>query len=204
MIEIGDEYSSTSSIMPQKKNPDVAEIARAKSATITGELVTVLTINKSLPQSYNRDLQEISPHLWRAVDTAHDTINITRNMIGSVEFKKDRGQYLARSNFSTATELADLMVREKNIPFRLAHQIVGRAVSISLERGMKAEDMTNVFLDEISIEIIGKPLKLDETLIEQALDPHKVVESRKVTGGPSPEMVKNAINNLKLFIENSS
>jgi argininosuccinate lyase len=203
MIEIGDEFSSTSSIMPQKKNPDVAEIARAKTATINGELVSVLTINKSLPQSYNRDLQEITPHLWKAIDTALDTLQITRQILGSVVFKKERGEYLARANFSTATELADIMVREKDIPFRQAHKIVGRAVSISLERGMKAEEINAKFLDEIAKEITGKPLNLGNDLIQLAVDPIKVVKSRQVTGGPSPLMVEKSIAELKLFVKNN-
>ena len=94
MVELGDEFSSTSSIMPQKKNPDVAEIVRAKTALLNGELVTILTIIKSLPQSYNRDLQEVTPHLWKATDTLHSTLNITREMLASAEFNGVRGEEL--------------------------------------------------------------------------------------------------------------
>jgi argininosuccinate lyase len=118
-------------------------------------------------------------------------------------FKKERGEYLARANFSTATELADIMVREKDIPFRQAHKIVGRAVSISLERGMKAEEINAKFLDEIAKEITGKPLNLGNDLIQLAVDPIKVVKSRQVTGGPSPLMVEKSIAELKLFVKNN-
>ena len=201
MVELGDEFSSTSSIMPQKKNPDVAEIIRGKTALLNGELVTILTIIKSLPQSYNRDLQEVTPHLWKATDTLHSALNITREMLASAEFKGVRGEELARANFSAATELADLMVREGELPFRTAHQIVGRAVSTALDNGMKAEDIDAQFLDEISQEIRGQALGLDEDVVKKALDPVKIIATRQVTGGPAPSMVKEAISNLKKFID---
>jgi len=200
MVELADEFSSTSSIMPQKKNPDVAEIVRGKTAVLNGELVTILTIIKSLPQSYNRDLQEVTPHLWKATDTLHSALKITREMLASAEFKGVRGEELARANFSAATELADLMVREGGLPFRTAHQIVGRTVSSALEKGLKAEDIDAQFLDEISQEITGQPLKLDEDIVKRALDPVEIVKSRQVPGGPAPSMVKEAISNLEKFI----
>lgn len=200
MVEIGDEFSSTSSIMPQKKNPDVAEIARAKAISLEGELVTILSITKALPQSYNRDLQEVTPHLWKATDTARETLNITRDMLLSVKFNHQRGEELAQANFSTATELADLMVQENKIPFRLAHQIVGRVVSTALEENMKPEQIDSAFLDQIARQINGKPFKIRDDLVKKALDPMEVVKTRKVTGGPAPESVKKAISNLNDFI----
>ena len=201
MIEISNKFSSTSSIMPQKKNPDVAEVARAKTAAVQGELMTILTILKSLPQSYNRDLQEVTPHMWNAVDTSHLMLNITREMLFTAEFKQERGKELAQGNFSTATELADLMVREKNLPFRIAHQIVGRTVTKALDNGIKPKEIDTQFLDEISLELIGKPLKLNEELVKKALDPYNVIKTRKIIGGPSPEVVKEAISKLRDFIE---
>lgn len=204
MVELGDEFSSTSSIMPQKKNPDVAEIIRAKTAGLNGELITILTIIKSLPQSYNRDLQEVTPHLWRATDTLSSALKITQEMLASAKFKGVRGEELARANFSAATELADLMVREGGLPFRTAHQIVGRAVSTALDKGMKAEDIDTQFLDEISQEITGQTLGIGEDIVKKALDPVEIVKSREVTGGPAPTMVKESIVSLKKFIDDNT
>ncbi len=204
MVEISDEFSSTSSIMPQKKNPDVAEIARAKTATLYGELMAILTILKALPQSYNRDLQEVTPHLWNAVDTAHSMLNITREMLSSIDFKKERALKLAKANFSTATELADLMVKEKRMPFRLAHQIVGRTVTTALENGLEPEEIDSKILDKISEEVTGESLDLDDELVRKALDPSEVIKTRKVVGGPSPEIVADAILKLRGFIEAES
>lgn len=200
MIEIGNEYSSTSSIMPQKKNPDVAEVARAKTGVVYGELVTIMTILKALPHSYNRDLQEVTPHLWSAMDTAGSMLNITCDMLSSVKFKKERGVELAEANFSTATELADLMVREKNLPFRVAHQIVGRTVTEAIDQGMKPGEIDSKFLDKVSMELKGKTLGIDEALVKKALDPYEVIKTRRAIGGSSPEAVKEVISHLRDFV----
>jgi len=201
MVELGDDFSSTSSIMPQKKNPDVAEIVRGKTAVLNGELVTILTIIKSLPQSYNRDLQEVTPHLWKATDTLSSALTITMGMLSSAKFKGERGEELARANFSAATELADLMVRDAGLPFRTAHQIVGRAVTVALDKGMKAEDIDTHFLDEISQELTGNTLNIDNVVVKKSLNPRDIIQSRKVIGGPAPSMVQEVIGNLRDFVE---
>ena len=201
MVELGDDFSSTSSIMPQKKNPDVAEIVRGKTAVLNGELVTILTIIKSLPQSYNRDLQEVTPHLWKATDTLSSALTITMGMLSSAKFKGERGEELARANFSAATELADLMVRDAGLPFRTAHQIVGRAVTVALDKGMKAEDIDTHFLDEISQELTGQTLNIDNAVVKKSLNPRDIIQSRKVIGGPAPSMVQEVIGNLRDFVE---
>jgi argininosuccinate lyase len=201
LVDIGDEFSSTSSIMPQKKNPDVAEVARAKATSIQGELVTIFSITKALPQSYNRDLQEVTPHLWKATDTARDTLNLVREMLSSVKFNQERGEELARANFSTATELADLMVRENHLPFRVAHQIVGRVVSTALEEGLEPDEINSQFLDQISREVTGAALNIGDELVKNALDPLEVIKSREVPGGPAPIMVQECIQNLREFLD---
>jgi argininosuccinate lyase len=204
VVEIAYEYSSTSSIMPQKKNPDVAEIARGKSAILTGELMTILTILKALPYSYNRDLQEITPHLWNSVDNAKEMLNIVHGMLATIEINKERAGELAKSNFATVTELADILVREKNMPFRTAHKIVGRMVTEALENKVSLDDIDSKFLDNVAHEVMDKPLDLDDKLIRKALDPYENIKARTVTGGCSPEAVEDAINNLRAFLENEA
>lgn len=202
LITISDEFSSTSSIMPQKKNPDVAEIARAKTAVLYGELNTILTILKAIPYTYNRDLQEITPHLWNGVETAHSTLNIVRDMVLSIKIHKERGLELARANFATATDLADVIVREKQMPFRIAHKIVGRMVTDALASDMKPEEIDQAFLDDITVDITGNAMGLNNELISKALDPLENVKMRKVPGGPSPEMVNLALKNLRSYLKN--
>ncbi|GBF37020.1 argininosuccinate lyase [Methanofervidicoccus abyssi] len=186
VIELSDTYTSTSSIMPQKKNPDVAEIARAKLSTLNGNLVTVLTILKALPNTYNRDLQEVTPHLWNSVYTTLDTIEMVEEMIKTLKVNKNRMKELAEGNYSTATELADVLVRECNISFRTAHGIVGEAVRKSIEEKI---DLAEAVEDVLR----GYNLKLEREKIEKALDPMENVKVRKVIGGPAPEEVRRAI-----------
>lgn len=204
VVEIAYEYSSTSSIMPQKKNPDIAELGRAKSAILTGELMTIMTILKALPYSYNKDLQEITPHLWNAVDNAKSILSIMNGMLSTITLNKERAAQLAKSNFATATELADILVREKNMPFRTAHKIVGRMVTVALEDNISVDNIDSKFLDSISQELFDKPLGLEEGLIKKALDPLENVKSRKVIGGSSPEATQNAILNLRAFLKDES
>jgi len=200
VVEIAYEYSSTSSIMPQKKNPDIAELARAKSAILTGELMTIMTILKALPYSYNKDLQEITPHLWNSVDTAKSILSIVNGMLVTITVNKERTAELAKSNFATATELADILVREKDMPFRTAHKIVGRMVTEALENDVSLQDIDSKFLDNVAIEVMGKPLDLGDESIRKALDPYENIKARTVIGGCSPQAVDLALNNLRNFI----
>ncbi|MDI6644490.1 MAG: argininosuccinate lyase [Methanobacteriaceae archaeon] len=200
-LEISDEFSSTSSIMPQKKNPDVAEIARAKSAIMQGELNTILTILKALPYSYNRDLQEITPHLWNAVDNSKEMLNIVCDMLITVKINKKRPLEQANSNFSTVTDVADLIVKEKNLPFRVAHKIVGRMVTSAIKEGIKPSDIDSEFLDIISKDVTGKSLNLDDEMLKKALDPYENVKMRNVWGGCSPEAVNKIIHKLRVYIK---
>lgn len=200
IIEMSDTYCSTSSIMPQKKNPDIAELARAKSASVTGELMTILTILKAIPYTYNKDLQEITPHLWNAVDVTYDTLSIVSKMLLSVRFNEERCLELAGKNFATATDLADIMVRERSIPFRVAHQIVGRIVNDVTSKGLAEDDITSGYIDEIAEELGFEKLGLDEKLVRTALDPLDNVKMRTVPGGPSPEMVRLAMDNIRNFL----
>ena len=200
IVEIADEYSSTSSIMPQKKNPDIAELARAKSTVITGELVTILSILKAIPYTYNKDLQEITPHLWNAVEVGESTLSIVTKMLLSIEFNKERCLELAGKNFATATDLADIMVREKGIPFRTAHQIVGRIVNDAIANDLSEENITSNYIDNIAIELGFDELNLDDVLVQKALNPLDNIKMRTVPGGPSPDMVKVAMSNINDFL----
>lgn len=200
MVECSNAYSSTSSIMPQKKNPDIAELARGKSTIAYGELMTIMSILKGIPHSYNRDLQEITPHLWSAVDNTNDILQIVHGMLATLTINKQRTAELAGANFATATELADVMVREKNMPFRTAHNIVGRVVSDAIEQNLKATDLDDEFINQAAIEVTGKPVDLGDELVKQALNPALNVKARTVRGGPAPSAVKDAIKNMESFL----
>ena len=192
-IELDDRYSSTSSIMPQKKNPDIAELMRAKTGTVHGALMSVLTICKALPYSYNRDLQEATPHMWRAVDTVRASVRMAAGMVGTMNIRKDAMNKATNIGFMTATELADVLVRTSDIPFRTAHHIVG-----SIAKTGKIP--TLAILDELSSQIIHEKLSdrgLSEKAIREALDPVDNVRKRGVKGGPAPRETKRQIAVIK-------
>ncbi|WP_456471995.1 argininosuccinate lyase [Methanocaldococcus sp.] len=189
-VEIADEYCSTSSIMPQKKNPDVAEIARAKLSSLNGNLVSALTILKALPNAYNRDLQEVTPILWDSTYKIIDTIKMVDGMLKTLKINKDRMEFLAKANYSTATELADTLVRYLDIPFRKAHNIVGEIVRKSIEERREMLEVAKEVLKE-------KNLEVPEDLLIKALDVHENVKLRKVIGGPAPEEVERRAKEFK-------
>ena len=191
-ITLADEFCSSSSIMPQKKNPDTLEILRAKSGTAAGAFAAALTIVRGLPMSYNRDLQEATPHLWQGLSAAGDGIPLLAEALATARFHPDRMAEEAGKGFSTATGLADLLVQELGLPFRTAHTIVGKAVRAgridlaTLEKGAK---------EDFGISLAG--LGLTPKKVEAALDVRSMVEARTVAGGPAPAAVKKALRGRK-------
>lgn len=200
-IELDDVYSSTSSIMPQKKNPDIAELMRGKTGTVHGSLVSILTICKALPYSYNRDLQEATPHLWRGVDTVRSSVRMAKGIINTMKINKESMKIASKSGFMTATELADTIVRETGLPFRTAHHIVG-----SITRSGKIPDIS--YLDEVSLKITGEKLSdkgLTDESIRNALDPAENIKRRNIPGGPAPEEIERQISVArKMLSENKT
>ena len=181
-VELDNAFASTSSIMPQKKNPDTAELARARTGSVLGSLVSGLSICKALPMSYNRDLQEVSPHLWRAVDWTRSSVRILQGALVTMRFDLERLEKMAGEGFSTATELADSLVRKTGMPFRTAHKIVARLAARGERPSMKD-------LDDDARELAGFLPSLSgfgQQDLEEALDPRSNVGLRSVTGGPAP------------------
>jgi argininosuccinate lyase len=187
-VELDDAYCSTSSIMPQKKNPDTAEIMRAKTGTVCGALAGALMIVKGLPMSYNRDLQEATPHLWTGMDACRRSLRLLNGMIAIASFRKDRMEEEAGRGFSTATDLADLLVREFRLPFRTAHTIVGRAVR---EGRLDRDTLERAAREVASLSLVERGLTPER--IEQALTPLSAVKARGAIGGPSPAAVRAAL-----------
>jgi argininosuccinate lyase len=189
-LELDNRFASTSSIMPQKKNPDTAELARAKTGSVLGSLVSALCICKGLPMSYNRDLQEVTPHLWRGMDWARSTVRILDGCVSTIKFNKARLEDSAGAGFATATELADSLVRETGMPFRIAHLIVGRIVA-------SARKPTLSELDTVAMEFAGfRPSErgFSVEILENALDPRSNVTLRSNTGGPAPTETKRMVS----------
>ncbi len=139
--EMGDSVTTGSSIMPQKKNPDVAELVRGKSGRVFGDLSALLTLMKGLPLAYNKDMQEDKERVFDALDTAQVCLGVMNTLLQNTEFNSDKMAASLRGDFSTATDLADHLVRQ-NLPFRQAHAVVGKIVADCLRRGIALEDLT--------------------------------------------------------------
>ena len=183
-IELDDAYSTGSSMMPQKKNPDVAELIRGKSGRVFGDLQALLTMLKGLPLAYNKDMQEDKEALFDAVDTVKKCLIIFKPMLETIRVMKNIMAEAARGGFTNATDLADYLVR-RGVSFREAHEISGKAVLYCLEKGLT--------LDGMSITEFKKFSPLVEEDVYKAIDIKQCVEARKVPGGPAPEKVAETI-----------
>jgi argininosuccinate lyase len=195
-VTLDDSFCSTSSIMPQKKNPDTAEIMRGKTGSVFGALTAAITIMKALPMSYNRDLQELNPHLWRAVHDTSVSTALLYEMLKTIRFDTEKMKEKAGAGFSTATDLADFFVRQYNLPFRKAHSIVARAVSKGL--------ITLETLDQAAGEFSEKPLTqrgLSQEQLQSALSVSGSIAARDHPGGPAPKATKLAVRRSEELLD---
>ncbi len=192
-VELSDSFASTSSIMPQKKNPDILEIIRSRTSHSIGGLVTLLTMQRSLPQSYNRDLQEMSPVYSASMKNISTSLELLSKVVSTLHINVSRMAASCSADFSTATELADLITQKKKIPFRTAHRIVGAAVMKAVQDGKMPDDMDSRMLNAAAERITGKPLGFDDEEITAAMTPLRAVKSRKIFGGPAPERMEEAL-----------
>lgn len=192
-VDIPDEYASTSSVMPHKKNPVVAELIRAKTGTVYGDLVAALTILKALPMSYNLDLQELTPHLWEACRNASSSLSMAIGMLGSAKFNVERFKEVLSKSQVGATELANLLARELNVPFRRAHKAVGALVRYAEFKGSMLKDLPLSEVKEVLSNALSLPIGLSDEALAKALNPALNVNLYRVTGGPAPIEVKRML-----------
>ena len=183
-VEMDDAYSTGSSIMPQKKNPDVAELIRGKAGRVYGNLMSILTTMKGLPLAYNKDMQEDKEALFNSLDTVKKCINVFTGMISTTKFNTHQMEQGALLGFANATDAADYLVK-KNLPFRSAHEIVGKLVLYCIHENKSLLDLTLYDLQEFS--------PLFEKDVFKALSLQECVNERKLPGGPAPKAVKQAI-----------
>ncbi len=199
-VTLDDAFCSTSSIMPQKKNPDTAEIMRAKSGSVFGAFSGALMTVKGLPMSYNRDLQELTPNIWRGMRDTKVSLRLLIDMLSSAQFDTGRMKEEAGKGFSTATELADTFVRSYGLPFRTAHNIVGRAV----QKGSLALSTLEEAAQEVGPGISLKAKGLTQEKIDEVLDVNYSIELRKAPGGPAPFATKLALDERKKQLDKDS
>ncbi|NNJ28233.1 argininosuccinate lyase [Lacrimispora defluvii] len=191
-VEIDDSYSTGSSIMPQKKNPDIAELIRGKTGRVYGALISILTTMKGIPLAYNKDMQEDKELTFDAIDTVKGCLALFTGMISSMSFRKDVMEVSAKNGFTNATDAADYLVNH-GVPFRDAHGIVGQLVLFCIEKGIALDDMT---LEEY--KAISPVFEED---IYDAISLKTCVEKRMTIGAPGQEAMKKVIEIYKKKIE---
>jgi argininosuccinate lyase len=187
-VEMSDAFTTGSSIMPQKKNPDMAELVRGKTGRVVGHLVNLMMLMKALPLAYNRDMQEDKPPVFDAFDTVNDCLDVLRGSVASARFDAARMREALKRGFVDATEVADWLAA-KGVPFREAHHVTGQLVRRCLDAGKTLSELT---LEELREEHEA----FDEDLFE-ALDPETAVERRDLTGGPARARVTEQIDALR-------
>lgn len=187
-IELSDAFCTGSSIMPQKKNPDVPELVRGKTGRVYGNLISLLTLMKSLPLAYNKDMQEDKEPLFDTVDTVKGSLKVFAAMISEMNVKADNMRIAAARGFSTATDVADYCVR-KGLPFRQAHEVVGKTVRYCVETGKD--------IPELSLTEFLQFSDLIESDIYDFVTLEASVNARKATGGTAKEAVKRELGRLK-------
>ncbi len=187
-LELGDEVTSGSSLMPQKKNPDSLELIRGKAGRVAGSLLSLMMTVKGLPSTYNRDLQEDKGAVFDAAEQLAASLEMAASVAGSVRLNKERAEAAARQSWTTATELAEALAR-KGVPFHRAHQIVGGLVLESLRSGRQPADWTPQQLADFAAELDGEMAAL--------LDPRRAVENHALPGGTAPGAVRQALEEAR-------
>ncbi len=187
-LELSDRFTTGSSIMPQKKNPDAAELVRGKTGRVFGHLTGLLTVMKGLPLAYNKDMQEDKEPLFDTVDTVKTCLDVFSGMMKTAKFKTLAPKELAKSGFLTATDIADYLVM-KNMPFRKAHEVTGQTVAFCLESSITLEDLTLPQLKKIS--------KIFEKDVFEFISIENSVARKNVYGGTAGPRVKEQIKRSK-------
>lgn len=191
-VEIDDAYSTGSSIMPQKKNPDIAELIRGKTGRVYGALMALLTTMKGTPLAYNKDMQEDKELVFDAIDTVKECLALFTGMIGTMTFRKDQMEKSAKNGFTNATDAADYLV-SRGVAFRDAHGIVGQLVLYCIEN--------NLSLDEMPLEAYRKISPVFEEDIYEAISMKNCVERRTTLGAPGKDAMKVVIGLYKTYLE---
>ena len=191
-VELDDAFSTGSSIMPQKKNPDVCELIRGKAGRVFGDLQTLLVMMKGLPLAYNKDMQEDKEAVFDAIDTVKACLEVLTPMMATITVLPDNMRAAARKGFLNATDCADYLTK-KGLPFRDAYRTVGELVALCIETGH--------VLDDLPLDQYQAVCPLFEADVYQAIDLKTCVGERKSLGGPAPDEVRRQIQKIRAFLE---
>jgi argininosuccinate lyase len=197
-LGLADEYASTSSIMPQKKNPDTLELVRAAAGEASAGFDGLSTTLKGLPRAYNRDLQAVTPHVWRTIDTVTEAVDVTAGAIATARWNEPALADAAAEGFSTATGVADLLASE-GVPFRRAHEVVASAAERLAGTDLADPEAQLAAIEAAAEALLEDPLEsyVPRDALLTALDPEASVASRDSTGGPAPQAVRETLQDAR-------
>ncbi len=189
-VELADEYASSSSIMPQKKNPSTLELIRGKSAEVYGCLNELLTMVKGVNSGYYQDLQQTKIPLWRCLDTTLTSLEVMTGIVSSLTVNGEKMRERVEGSFVVGVELAEVMVAEAGLSFREAYKVVAYLVRSAVAEGKTLSDLTPADVGEASLKELGREVLVDEGLIEKATDPEACLMRRKSIGSPHPSQAR--------------
>lgn len=193
-VTMGDAFATGSSMMPQKKNPDMAELMRGKSGRVLGDWVSIFTLMKGLPLTYNRDMQEDKQPLFDAHDTVLMSLDVLKGMLSTLHWNEDAMNEALSEGFVLATEVADYL-SERGVPFREAHHVAGRLVHDASKQGLP--------LEQLPLETFRKRHALFDADVFKILDPKVAIERRKAVGGPSKKSIEAQISKLQTMLKSA-
>lgn len=202
MVELSDAYCGTSSIMPQKKNPSSLERMRYLSAIAMGNTMTVFAQLKTESEELG-DLEETGPIAWQTFDYAQMATRLMRGVLSTLKINKDVMAARAGANFTQGAQLAEIIVQEKDLAFRTAHRIVGRLVRDCLDRAKSPAEVNSDMLDEASVAITGRPLRMKDETVRKAMDPRYIIANRNILGGPGKKQVIRMLKGHRFKVSKS-
>jgi argininosuccinate lyase len=199
-VELADEFASTSSIMPQKKNPCTLELIRGKTGLVAASLSNLIISMKGLPTGYNRDFQEMKPPLWTVLRTVKDSLEILSGVVSTLKINRERWIEAIRNSYAVAVDLAEALTA-KSLPFRQSHRVVGRLVREVINRQMRMSDIKSEMVAQIAEQVISQKVDLTENELLLILDPLLSLKARQSIGSPSPSEVVRMLQERRRNIE---
>ena len=196
-VELADEYSSSSSIMPQKKNPSTLELIRGKTSEVYGTVTELLTMVKGVPSGYYQDLQGTKPPLWRCFDTVKTCLEVMTGIVSTLKVKEKRMRERVEGSLTVAVDIAEKLVEDEGLSFREAYKLVAALVKETLEKSARLQDLKPAEVAEVSLRVLEKRVKVDEEFIRDATDPRSSLLRRRSLGSPQPKEVERMLRNRR-------
>ena len=198
-VELPDELASPSSIMPQKKNPCLLELVRAKAGRVCGLLSALLASLKGVPTGYSRDLQEAKPVLWEILSLTLSTLRVMAKVVEGLKFNRNRMGEVASQSYATAVDLAEALVKHAGLSLREAHRLVGETIRLALKKGVRLEE-AQTLLEKASMKVLGVKVSLPRRIYERFTSPQRIPAERLTLGSPNPKETRRMLKNRKTML----